>query len=56
MFLSGSSAFFLSNELSRFWRDISVAARHVTNLPNVGYELHGRALLGQPGIIPGEAY
>jgi alkylation response protein AidB-like acyl-CoA dehydrogenase len=56
MFLSGSSAFFLTNELSRFWRDISVAARHVTNLPNVGYELHGRALLGQPGIILGEAY
>jgi alkylation response protein AidB-like acyl-CoA dehydrogenase len=56
MFLSGSSAFFLTNELSRFWRDISVAARHVTNLPNIGYELHGRALLGQPGIILGEAY
>jgi 3-hydroxy-9,10-secoandrosta-1,3,5(10)-triene-9,17-dione monooxygenase len=56
MFLSGSSAFFLANDLSRFWRDISVAARHVTNLPNIGYELHGRGLLGQPNIILGEAY
>jgi alkylation response protein AidB-like acyl-CoA dehydrogenase len=56
MFLSGSSAFFLTNELSRFWRDINVAARHVTNLPNLGYEVHGRGLLGQPNIILGEAY
>jgi alkylation response protein AidB-like acyl-CoA dehydrogenase len=56
MFLSGSSAFFLTNDLSRFWRDISVAARHVTNLPNLGYEVHGRGLLGQPNIILGEAY
>jgi alkylation response protein AidB-like acyl-CoA dehydrogenase len=56
MFLSGSSAFFLTNDLSRFWRDISVAARHVTNLPNIGYEVHGRGLLGQPNIILGEAY
>jgi alkylation response protein AidB-like acyl-CoA dehydrogenase len=56
MFLSGSSAFFLTNDLSRFWRDINVAARHVTNLPNIGYELHGRGLLGMPNIILGEAY
>jgi alkylation response protein AidB-like acyl-CoA dehydrogenase len=56
MFLSGSSAFFLTNELSRFWRDISVAARHITNLPNLGYEVHGRGLLGQPGIMLGDAY
>jgi len=56
MFLSGSSAFFLTNELSRFWRDINVAARHVTNLPNLGYEVHGRGLLGMPNIILGEAY
>jgi alkylation response protein AidB-like acyl-CoA dehydrogenase len=56
MFLSGSSAFFLTNELSRFWKDINVAARHVTNLPNLGYEVHGRALLGAPNIILGEAY
>ena len=56
MFLSGSSAFFLTNELSRFWKDINVAARHVTNPPNIGYEVHGRALLGMPNIILGEAY
>jgi alkylation response protein AidB-like acyl-CoA dehydrogenase len=57
MFLSGSSAFFHSNELSRYWRDISTALRHVINLPHLGYEVHGRSLLGvQPNIVIADAF
>jgi alkylation response protein AidB-like acyl-CoA dehydrogenase len=57
MFLSGSSAFFHSNELSRYWRDISTALRHVTNLPHIGYEVYGRSLLGvQPSTVIADAY
>lgn len=53
MFLGGSSGFMLSNELQRFWRDGNVACRHAINLPDPGYEIYGRALLGvEPNIAP----
>lgn len=45
----GSAAFALSNPLQRNWRDLNTAARHALILPDVGYELYGRALLGEPG-------
>ena len=56
MFLSGSSAFMLSNPLQRYWRDYSMGARHITHLPNINYELHGAYLSGEESIIPGDAF
>jgi alkylation response protein AidB-like acyl-CoA dehydrogenase len=53
MFLAGSGAFNRANAMSRFWTDFSLAARHIANIPNVGFEVYGRALLGvEPNIVP----
>lgn len=57
MFLSGSSAFSLTNPLSRYWKDVSVGLRHITNIPMLGYEIYGRNRLGiSPNISPGGAF
>jgi alkylation response protein AidB-like acyl-CoA dehydrogenase len=57
MFISGSSAFSLGNPLSRYWKDIHVGLRHVTNLPMLSYEIYGRDRLGiNPNISPSGAY
>jgi hypothetical protein len=57
MFIAGSSAFLLSNPLSRYWRDAHVALRHVTNVPLIAYEIYGRDRLGiHPNIAPPGAY
>lgn len=57
MFISGSSAFLHSNPLSRYWRDIHVGLRHVTNVPMLSYEIYGRDRLGvTPNISPPGAY
>jgi alkylation response protein AidB-like acyl-CoA dehydrogenase len=57
MFISGSSAFALSNPLSRYWKDIHVALRHVTNIPMLSYEIYGRDRLDvKPNISPPGAY
>lgn len=57
MFLSGSSAFSLTNPLSRYWKDVSVGLRHITNIPMLGYEIYGRDRLGiSPNISPGGAF
>lgn len=45
MFIGGSGSFASANPISRFWRDFSVAARHIANIPNVAFEVYGRALL-----------
>lgn len=45
----GAGAFAEVNPLQRYWRDLGTAGRHALILPDVGYELLGRALLGQPG-------
>lgn len=56
MSVAGSSAFFESNDLQRYWRDLNVAARHANLLPEVGYEIFGKALLGiEPNIVPPQA-
>jgi 3-hydroxy-9,10-secoandrosta-1,3,5(10)-triene-9,17-dione monooxygenase len=53
MYVSGSSGFMESTPLQRYWRDLNVAARHAANVPNVGYEMYGRALMGvEPNIAP----
>lgn len=55
MFLAGSGAFAEHKDLSRFWRDLNVGARHTANLPYVGYEILGKALLGiEPNISPAD--
>jgi 3-hydroxy-9,10-secoandrosta-1,3,5(10)-triene-9,17-dione monooxygenase len=46
MFVAGSSAFSLSNDLQRFWRDFNTAARHAIYLPDFGYEVYGALRLG----------
>jgi alkylation response protein AidB-like acyl-CoA dehydrogenase len=57
MFIAGSSAFLLSNPLSRYWRDAHVALRHVTNIPMLAYEIYGRDRLDvSPNITPPGAY
>ncbi len=56
MFLAGSSAFALDKPISRFWRDIHVGLRHVTNLPMLSYEIFGRSRLGVDNITPPGAY
>lgn len=44
---AGSGAFAEVNVLQRMWRDQAVVARHAFVLPNLGYELYGKALLGR---------
>jgi len=53
MFIAGSSAFNRANPASRYWADFNVAARHFANIPNVGYEVYGRAIVGiEPNVMP----
>jgi alkylation response protein AidB-like acyl-CoA dehydrogenase len=53
MYVSGSSGFMENTPLQRYWRDLNVAARHAANVPNVGYEMYGRALMSvEPNIAP----
>jgi alkylation response protein AidB-like acyl-CoA dehydrogenase len=53
MYIAGSSGFMESTPLQRYWRDLNLAARHAANVPNVGYEMYGRALMGvEPNIAP----
>ena len=53
MYVSGSSGFMETTPLQRYWRDLNVAARHAANVPHVGYEMYGRALMGvEPNIAP----
>jgi 3-hydroxy-9,10-secoandrosta-1,3,5(10)-triene-9,17-dione monooxygenase len=57
MFISGSSAFMKTNPLNRYWRDIHVGLRHITNVPMLSYEIYGRDRLGiLPNISPPGAY
>lgn len=53
MYVAGSSGFNEGTPLQRYWRDLGVAARHAANVPQVGYEMYGRALMGvEPNIAP----
>ena len=42
----GAGSFATACPLQRVWRDSAVAARHAVVLPQVGYEVFGKALLG----------
>ena len=46
MFAHGSAGFADASPLQRIWRDAAIASRHAVVLPQVGYELYGKALLG----------
>ena len=53
MTLAGSSAFYASSPLQKYWRDFAIAARHVGNIPHVAYEILGKSRLGiSPNISP----
>ena len=55
MYIAGSGAFAESKDISRFWRDLNVGARHTANLPYVGYEILGKSIMGiEPNIAPAD--
>ncbi len=56
MFQSGSSGFALDKPINRYWRDVSMAVRHIQNIPAIGYEIYGRNLAGADAISPVGAY
>lgn len=56
MFQSGSSAFMLDKPISRYWKDVSMALRHIQNIPTIGYEIYGRSIAGGDMISPPGAY
>jgi len=51
MDVAGPGAFALSNPLQRFWRDLSVGARHNALNTRLSLELYGRALCGKPSNL-----
>jgi alkylation response protein AidB-like acyl-CoA dehydrogenase len=56
MFQSGSSAFSTEKPISRYWKDVSMALRHIQNIPTIGYEIFGRNIAGGDMISPPGAY
>lgn len=56
MFQAGSSGFSLDKPINRYWRDVSMALRHIQNIPTIGYEIQGRALAGGDPIAPPGSY
>jgi alkylation response protein AidB-like acyl-CoA dehydrogenase len=47
----GSAGFGDASPLQRIWQDANVAARHVSLLPGMSYEVYGKALLGLPNDV-----
>jgi alkylation response protein AidB-like acyl-CoA dehydrogenase len=56
MFQAGSSAFALDKPINRYWKDVSMALRHIQNIPTIGYEIYGRNIAGGDMISPPGAY
>ena len=56
MFQAGSSAFALDKPISRYLKDVSMALRHIQNIPTIGYEIFGRNIAGGEMISPPGAY
>jgi hypothetical protein len=50
----GSSAFLRKNRVERLWRDFNVASRHAMLIPEIGYEVFGRSILGEEPITEAE--
>lgn len=56
MFQAGSSGFALDKPINRYWRDVSMATRHIQNIPTIGYEIYGRSTAGADPIAPPGSY
>ena len=56
MFQAGSSAFSLDKPINRYWRDLSMALRHVQNIPTIGYEIYGRSIADADPVAPPGSY
>ncbi|MDH4398187.1 MAG: acyl-CoA dehydrogenase, partial [Sphingorhabdus sp.] len=56
MFQTGSSGFMLDKPISRYWKDVSMALRHIQNIPTIGYEIYGRDIADGDKISPPGAY
>lgn len=56
MFQAGSSGFALDKPINRYWRDISMALRHIENIQTIGCEIYGRNLAGADPISPPGAH
>jgi 3-hydroxy-9,10-secoandrosta-1,3,5(10)-triene-9,17-dione monooxygenase len=48
---AGSSAFMEASHAQLCWRDFNVGSRHVMLIPEIGYEVFGRSLLGEPEMV-----
>lgn len=51
---AGSSAFLEKNPSERLWRDFNVGSRHAMLVPEIGYEVFGRSVLGEVEVTPPE--
>jgi 3-hydroxy-9,10-secoandrosta-1,3,5(10)-triene-9,17-dione monooxygenase len=47
----GSAGMVDASPLQRIWQDANVAARHVSLIPGISYEVYGKALLGLPNDV-----
>jgi alkylation response protein AidB-like acyl-CoA dehydrogenase len=47
----GSAGLVDASPLQRVWQDANVAARHVSLIPGISYEVYGKALLGLPNDV-----
>lgn len=47
----GAGSFAEVNPLQRIWRDANTAGRHAVAVPQIGFEVYGKALLGVPDQI-----
>jgi alkylation response protein AidB-like acyl-CoA dehydrogenase len=47
----GSAGLVDASPLQRIWQDANVAARHVSLIPGISYEVYGKALLGLPNDV-----
>lgn len=51
---AGSSAFLESSHAQLCWRDFNVGSRHVMLIPEIGFEVYGRSILGEPDMVKPE--
>lgn len=57
MSLGGAGSFAETSDAQRYWRDVNSGARHAGLVPDVGYEVFGRSLLGvEPNLSSPEAF
>ncbi|MGQ4598401.1 acyl-CoA dehydrogenase family protein [Nocardia sp. R6R-6] len=47
----GTAAFAEANPLQRMWRDVNTATSHGMLTPTLGYEIHGKALVGSSEVV-----